>query len=81
MSKSTEISAAEWLAVRERVVSKLKEASPQSAVDTRTRMAERLILAGYVDVESITGEIAEVKAAAVRLREELRAEKAKGAAK
>lgn len=58
MSKSTEISATQWLQVRERVVNKLKESSPQSAKDTRVRMAEHLILAGYVDVEFIAAEIA-----------------------
>ncbi len=59
MSKQTEIAASDWLAVRERVVDKLREASPQSQKDTRVRMAEGLILAGYVDVEFIAAEIAE----------------------
>lgn len=59
MSKQTEIAASDWLAVRERVVEKLREASPQSQKDTRTRMAERMILAGYVDVEFIAAEMAE----------------------
>lgn len=58
MSKQTEIAASDWLAVRERVVDKLREASPQSQKDTRVRMAEGLILAGYVDVEFIAAEIA-----------------------
>jgi len=62
MSKNTEIAASDWLAVRERVVEKLREASPQSQKDTRTRMAERMILAGYVDVEFIAQEIADEKA-------------------
>jgi hypothetical protein len=61
MSKQTEIAASDWLAVRERVVEKLKEASPQSNKDTRVRMAERMILAGYVDVEFIAQEMAEEK--------------------
>lgn len=72
MSKQTEIAASDWLAVRERVVDKLREASPQSQKDTRVRMAERLILAGYVDVEFIAAEIAEEQ----RVREE-RAEAAR----
>ncbi|WP_303708436.1 MULTISPECIES: hypothetical protein [Microbacterium] len=59
MSKQTEIAASDWLAVRERVVDKLRETSPQSQKDTRVRMAEGLILAGYVDVEFIAAEIAE----------------------
>jgi len=63
MSKQTEIAASDWLAVRERVVDKLKDASPRSEKDTRVRMAEGLILAGYVDVEFIAAEIAEEKAA------------------
>lgn len=63
MSKQTEIAASDWLAVRERVVDKLREASPQSQKDTRVRMAEGLILAGYVDVEFIAAEIAEEQAA------------------
>lgn len=66
MSKQTEIAASDWLAVRERVVDKLREASPQSQKDTRVRMAEGLILAGYVDVEFIASEIAEEK----RIRDE-----------
>lgn len=66
MSKQTEIAASDWLAVRERVVDKLKESSPRSEKDTRVRMAEGLILAGYVDVEFIAAEIAEEK----RVREE-----------
>lgn len=66
MSKQTEIAASDWLAVRERVVEKLREASPQSQKDTRVRMAEALILAGYVDVEFIAAEIAEEK----RVREQ-----------
>lgn len=66
MSKQTEIAASDWLAVRERVVDKLREASPQSQKDTRVRMAEGLILAGYVDVEFIAAEIAEGQ----RVREE-----------
>ncbi|AQY02057.1 hypothetical protein [Microbacterium foliorum] len=72
MSKQTEIAASDWLAVRERVVDKLKESSPRSEKDTRVRMAEGLILAGYVDVEFIAAEIAEEK----RIREE-RAEAAR----
>lgn len=70
MSKQTEIAASEWLAVRERVVEKLKDASPQSAKDTRVRMAERLILAGYVDVEFIAAEMAEEKAERQRRADE-----------
>lgn len=66
MSKHTEIAASDWLAVRERVVDKLKDGAPRSEKDTRVRMAEGLILAGYVDVEFIAGEISEDK----RLREE-----------
>lgn len=66
MSKQTEIAASDWLAVRERVVDKLRDGSPRSEKDTRVRMAEGLILAGYVDVEFIAGEIAEEK----RIREE-----------
>ncbi|MGW9270777.1 hypothetical protein [Microbacterium sp. NPDC055599] len=66
MSKQTEIAASDWLAVRERVVEKLKDASPRSEKDTRVRMAEGLILAGYVDVEFIAAEIAEEQ----RVREE-----------
>ena len=72
MSKQTEIAASDWLAVRERVVDKLREASPQSQKDTRVRMAEGLILAGYVDVEFIAAEIAEEQ----RVRDE-RAEAAR----
>ncbi|MEI3845229.1 MULTISPECIES: hypothetical protein [unclassified Microbacterium] len=66
MSKSTEISATQWLAVRERVVDQMKIASPQSAKDTRVRMAERLILEGCIDVEFMAAEIA----AEERAREE-----------
>ncbi|WHE35169.1 hypothetical protein [Microbacterium sp. BDGP8] len=62
MSKNTEIAAAEWLAVRERVVERLRETSPRSEKDTRVRMAEGLILAGYVDVEYIAAEMAEEEA-------------------
>jgi hypothetical protein len=61
MSKNTENAASDWLAVRERVVDKLKDTSPQSQKDTRVRMAEGLILAGYVDVEFIAAEIAKEK--------------------
>lgn len=66
MSKQTEIPASDWLAVRERVVEKLKDGAPRSEKGTRVRMAEGLILAGYVDVEFIAAEIAEEK----RIREE-----------
>lgn len=66
MSKQTEIAATEWLAVRERVVDKLKDAAPRTEKGTRVRMAEELILAGFVDVEYIAAEIAEEK----RAREE-----------
>ena len=73
MSKQTEIAASEWLTVRERVVDKLREASPRSEKDTRVRMAEGLILAGYVDVEFIAQEIAAEKAERQRLRDEAEA--------
>jgi len=81
MSKNTEIAATEWLAVRERVVEKLREASPQSQKDTRVRMAEQLILAGYVDVEFIAAEIAAEKAEADRLKAERAAAARQQAAK
>lgn len=70
MSKQTEIAASDWLVVRERVVEKLKDGAPRTEKDTRVRMAEALILAGYVDVEFIATEIAEEKAARARQVEE-----------
>ena len=72
MSKHTEIAASDWLAVRERVVEKLKEGAPRTEKDTRVRMAESMILAGYVDVEFIAGEIAAEKAERQRQIDEAR---------
>lgn len=72
MSKHTEIAASDWLAVRERVVEKLKDGAPRTEKDTRVRMAEGLILAGYVDVEFIASEIAEEKAAVAARNAEAR---------
>lgn len=68
MSKQTEIAASDWLAVRERVVDKLREASPRTEKGTRVRMAEELILAGFVDVEFIAAEIAAESAEAERVK-------------
>ncbi len=70
MSKQTEIAASDWLAVRERVVEKLKDGAPRTEKDTRVRMAEALILAGYVDVEYIATEIGDEKATRARQVEE-----------
>lgn len=72
MSKHTEIAASDWLAVRERVVEKLKDGAPRTEKDTRVRMAEGLILAGYVDVEFIASEIADEKAATAARNAEAR---------
>lgn len=72
MSKHTEIAASDWLAVRERVVEKLKDGAPRTEKDTRVRMAEGLILAGYVDVEFIATEIADEKAAVAARNAEAR---------
>lgn len=72
MSKHTEIAASDWLAVRERVVEKLKDGAPRTEKDTRVRMAEGLILAGYVDVEFIASEIADEKAAVAARNAEAR---------
>ncbi|AXA97606.1 hypothetical protein [Microbacterium sp. PM5] len=72
MSKNTEIAASDWLAVRERVVEKLKDGAPRTEKDTRVRMAEGLILAGYVDVEFIASEIADEKAAVAARNAEAR---------
>ncbi|WP_424448863.1 hypothetical protein [Microbacterium arborescens] len=80
MSKNTEIAAAEWLAVRERVVERLRETSPRSEKDTRVRMAEGLILAGYVDVEYIAAEMAEEEAERQRRVESARAAREAAAA-
>lgn len=84
MSKQTEIAASDWLAVRERVVEKLKDGAPRAEKDTRTRMAEGLILAGYVDVEFIASEIGAEKLEHQRRIDEANAareaEKAKTAA-
>lgn len=57
MSADAEITAGQWLAVRERVVGKLSTASPRSEKGTRVRMAEALIGAGYIDVDFIAAEI------------------------
>lgn len=76
MSKRTEIAASDWLVVRERVVDKLKDGAPRTEKDTRVRMAEALILAGYVDVEFIATEIAEEKAERQRRHDEAEARRA-----
>lgn len=62
MAKNTEIAAQDWLYVRSRVADKLKDGSPRSERDTRVRMAEALIQAGYVDVEFIQQERADARA-------------------
>lgn len=77
MSKQTEIAASDWLVVRERVVEKLKDGAPRTEKDTRVRMAEALILAGYVDVEYIATEIANEKTAQARRAEEAAAARAR----
>ncbi len=53
MAKATEISAADWLAVRERIALTLKENSPRAELSTRRSQAEALITAGFVDVEFV----------------------------
>lgn len=77
MSADAEITAGQWLAVRERVAGKLATASPRSEKDTRVRMAEALIGAGYIDVDFITDEIQSEKTKIDAQRSALRDEQQK----
>lgn len=70
MARNTEIAASDWLAVRAKVADKLKDGAPRTERDTRIRMAETLIEAGYVDVEFVRAEIADSRPTGGQLDDE-----------
>lgn len=59
--KDTSVTAADWLEVRARVAQSLKTAGSEQREPTRERIAEQLILAGYIDVDFVKAEMAEEK--------------------
>ena len=56
MAKSTEISAADWLAVRQRVARTIQQNSTVQE-PARLRISEALITNGYIDIEYVRDEI------------------------
>lgn len=58
MSKRAAMTAAEWLRVRSAVADRLKVEGSQQQAATRERVAEGLLLSGYIDIafvlESVT---------------------------
>jgi len=54
MSKDTQIPVGEFMEIRDAVADELKKGStPQTQRPTLVRQAERLILAGYVDIDAV----------------------------
>lgn len=53
MASSTQMSASEWLAVREAVASKLHIAGSKQQKETRLRIAENLMSSGFLDFDYI----------------------------
>ena len=64
MAKDTTLSATDWLEVRSRVSNKIKAVGSQQHDATRERIAEQLLLSGYVDIEFIKSEMDSEKARA-----------------
>lgn len=48
-----ELTVADWLRVRARVAEQLKAEGSQQRIDTRERVAERLLERGFIDVDAV----------------------------
>lgn len=59
MSKDTSIPVSRWMEIREKVSEKLKIEGSQQQKPTRDRVAEGLLVCGYIDVDFIQAEIDE----------------------
>lgn len=56
MAQNTQITAADWIAIREKVAEEIKEKS-QARADTRLNIAEQLMAKGYVDIDFVLAEV------------------------
>lgn len=56
-TSTTEITAAEWLAVRDHVAGVVKKAAPNTAATTTVNVAEQLLRLSLIDVEKIRDDL------------------------
>lgn len=56
MATTTEITAADWLAVRTKVAERIR-VNTTAQENTRTAVAEGLIASGYIDIDFVLAEI------------------------
>lgn len=56
MSKDTTITVGEWPEIRNLVALKLKSEGSQQSADTREKIAEALLISGYIDIEYVRKE-------------------------
>lgn len=57
VARDTEITAAEWIEVRQRIVTKIKDAGSRQERSTLQNHVEALMVAGYIDIGFIASEI------------------------
>lgn len=63
-----ELTVSDWLRVRARVAEQLKAEGSQQRIDTRERIAERLLERGFIDLDAVRQTLTEEDAKREALR-------------